>query len=77
MVGSHSTGEAAQHKLIGIGDAYEMAMKESKKGDPLLNARQQEIKNQLRAVDEKLRQVNKKLCGNRGENLPAPARRTV
>ena len=59
MVGSHSTGEASQHKLIGIGDAYELALKESQKGDPLLIARQQEIKNQLKAVDEKLRAVNK------------------
>ena len=59
MVGSHSTGEAAQHKLIGIGDAYEMAIKESKKGDPLLQARQAEIRNQLQAVDQKLRDVNK------------------
>lgn len=26
MVGSHSTGEASQHKLIGIADAYDAAL---------------------------------------------------
>ena len=59
MVGSHSFGEAALHKLIGIGDAYDAAISESLKSDPLLAQRQAEIKTQLRAVDAKLRDVNR------------------
>jgi len=59
MVGSHSTGENAQHKLIGIGDAYEVAISESLKVDPILASRQEEIKSQLRSVDNKLRDVNR------------------
>jgi len=59
MVGSHSSGKLAQHKLIGIGDAYESAVNESLKVDPILAVRQEEIKSQLRAVDAKLRDVNR------------------
>ena len=36
MVGNHSSGEAASHKLIGIGDAYEGALVASQKDDPML-----------------------------------------
>ena len=50
--------EAAQHKLIGIGDAYDAALSESRKPDPLVSARQAEISAELRAVDSKLREIN-------------------
>jgi len=59
MVGSHSTGEASMHKLIGIGDAYDAALNESLKPDPILVQRQNEIKAQMRAIDGKLRDVNR------------------
>ena len=59
MVGSHSTGDAAQHKLIGIGDAYDAAVAESLKPDPLLAERQAELRLNLRAVDAKLQEVNR------------------
>ena len=36
MVGSHSSGEASSHKLIGIGDAYDAALVASQKEDPML-----------------------------------------
>ncbi|KAH9262347.1 hypothetical protein BASA82_000615 [Batrachochytrium salamandrivorans] len=58
MVGSHSKGEAANHKLISLQDAYEIALKESEKPDLLLRQTTQELKNQLRTVDTKLRDVN-------------------
>jgi len=59
MVGSHSTGEAAQHKLISIGDAYDAALSESLKPDTLIAQRQGELRQSLRAVDAKLREVNR------------------
>jgi len=58
MMGSHSTGEYAQHKLIGISDAFESALSESVKPDEGLIGRQNEIQDQLRAIDVKLRQVS-------------------
>ena len=58
MVGSHSSGELAQHKLIGIDEAYEAAISESTKSDPLLNSRIVEIRKQLALIDEKLQDVN-------------------
>jgi hypothetical protein len=59
MVGSHSSGENATHKLIGISDAYETAKAASLKQDPILQSRTTDIKQRLACVDEKLRQVNK------------------
>ena len=58
MVGSHASGELAQHKLIGIDEAYEAAISESTKSDPLLNSRIVEIRKQLSLIDEKLQSVN-------------------
>jgi hypothetical protein len=59
MVGSHASGDAALHKLIAIGDAYDAALSESIKPDAALSQRQADIRAQLRAVDAKLRDVNK------------------
>ncbi len=59
MVGSHSTGEAAQHKLIGIGDAYDAALAESINPDPLVSQRQAEIRAHLAAVEGKVRDINR------------------
>eukprot|EP00753_Platysulcus_tardus_P020567 PLAT8228.1.p1 GENE.PLAT8228.1~~PLAT8228.1.p1 ORF type:complete len:1035 (+),score=520.69 PLAT8228.1:50-3154(+) len=59
MVGSHSSGEAATHKLISIADAYDAALTASMKEDPMLDARKSETRLLLRAIDEKLRDINK------------------
>eukprot|EP00742_Colponemidia_sp_Colp-10_P004319 GILJ01004608.1.p1 GENE.GILJ01004608.1~~GILJ01004608.1.p1 ORF type:complete len:562 (-),score=83.28 GILJ01004608.1:168-1853(-) len=59
MVGTHSAGEAASHKLIGIADAYKGALSASQKMDPLLDRRRTTVKEQLRLIDDRLREVNK------------------
>ena len=59
MVGSHSHGEVASHKLISIKDAYDTACAASQKEDPVLSARSAHIGERLRNVDLKLREVNK------------------
>jgi hypothetical protein len=59
MVGSHSSGDAATHKLIPIVDAYETALTESTRNDPILEGRRAAIKEHLAALDAKLLDVNK------------------
>ena len=39
MLGSHSVGQAATHKLITIEEAYKLAIKDSLKTDPILDKR--------------------------------------
>ena len=58
MVGSHSSGPAAQHKLVSIGDAYNEARAASSEPDEKLQTQQARVRQQLAVVDEKLRAVN-------------------
>jgi len=57
MIGTHSKGEAANHKLIPIPDAYKDAMAASNEEDTILIERQKMIKDQLARVDERVREV--------------------
>ncbi len=58
MVGSHSMGEAANHKLVSMADAYNAAMVESKKQDPLIAQKKKQIMEELNKIDDKLRSIN-------------------
>ncbi|GIQ87421.1 hypothetical protein KIPB_009457 [Kipferlia bialata] len=57
MEGTHSSGEAATHRLISLRDAYKRAVTSSTRDDPLLVAKQSDAERQLRNVDERLREV--------------------
>ena len=58
MVGSHSMGEAATHKLVNLGDAYNAAISEAKKSDPVVQAKRLGIMEELNKIDTKLRAIN-------------------
>eukprot|EP00771_Trimastix_marina_P000416 gnl/Trimastix_PCT/1434.p1 GENE.gnl/Trimastix_PCT/1434~~gnl/Trimastix_PCT/1434.p1 ORF type:complete len:982 (+),score=230.15 gnl/Trimastix_PCT/1434:57-2948(+) len=60
MIGSHSSGQAATHRLVPVSDAYNAYLTESKQPDPLIENRRSGIRDQLMEVDEKLREVTKK-----------------
>jgi len=57
MIGSHSKGEAANHKLIPIPDAYKDAMSASHQEDTTLGSRKEMIKEQIKRVDARVREV--------------------
>ena len=57
MIGSHSKGEAANHKLIPIPDAYKDAMAASEQEDSTLLTRKETIKEQIKRVDARVREV--------------------
>ena len=58
MIGSHSSGEAANHKLISLEDAYDAAQFEASKLDPVLEAKKGTISQQLYRLDDKLKEIN-------------------
>jgi len=58
MIGSHSMGEAATHKLVNLQDAYAAAVNDSKKVDPSVVAKKHEIMRELNKIDSKLRDIN-------------------
>eukprot|EP01112_Ceratiomyxa_fruticulosa_P001217 TRINITY_DN1121_c0_g2_i1.p1 TRINITY_DN1121_c0_g2~~TRINITY_DN1121_c0_g2_i1.p1 ORF type:complete len:764 (-),score=147.66 TRINITY_DN1121_c0_g2_i1:176-2467(-) len=58
MVGSHSAGEAASHKLIPINDAYRQAVGAAERDDPLMDGRKQGILTQLSLLDQRLKEIN-------------------
>ncbi|KAL0213656.1 hypothetical protein P9112_005840 [Eukaryota sp. TZLM1-RC] len=58
MIGSHSSGECAGHKLIPISEAYKKAVDSCKSADlPVLDNRKQTIRSQLRSLEERRREV--------------------
>lgn len=57
MIGHHSVGEAAKHKLITVAEAYKGVSEAAKAADPLLAARKAAIKNQQAALAERGKQV--------------------
>jgi hypothetical protein len=58
MIGSHSMGEAATHKLVSLQDAYDKCIKESKKVDPLITQKKHRIMEELNKIDNKMRDIN-------------------
>ena len=53
MVGSHSSGDAATHRLTRIEDSYEAALADSQRIDPVLEGRREAIKEHLLLIDAK------------------------
>ena len=58
MIGSHSMGEAATHKLVSLQDAYDGCVRESKKPDPLIAQKKHKIMEELNKIDNKMRDIN-------------------
>lgn len=58
MIGSHSMGEAANHKLVSLSDAYQAAILDSKKPDPIVAQKKREIMDHLNDIDAKMRAIN-------------------
>lgn len=52
MVGHHSVGEAARHKLITVAEAFRNVSEASSAADPVLDARRAAIGRQIEAVNE-------------------------
>lgn len=57
MVGHHSTGDAARHKLITIAEAFKSVAESANAIDPILESRKAAIKTQLLSVEERSKQV--------------------
>ena len=53
MVGHHSTGDTARHKLITVSEAFKGVSEAAKATDPLLEARKRRIMTQIAAVQER------------------------
>lgn len=58
MIGSHSQGEAASHRLVTVTDAYAAALDAANSDDPVLGSRRSRILSSLTSVDSTLRAVN-------------------
>lgn len=57
MVGHHSTGDAARHKLITIAEAFKSVAESANAVDPILESRKAAIKSQMQSVKERTKQV--------------------
>ena len=57
MVGHHSTGDAARHKLITIAEAFKSVAESANAIDPILESRKAAIKAQQQSVEERAKQV--------------------
>ena len=57
MVGHHSTGDAARHKLITIAEAFKSVAESANAIDPILESRKAAIKAQMQSVKERTKQV--------------------
>lgn len=57
MVGHHSTGDAARHKLITIAEAFKSVAESANAIDPILESRKAAIKTQQQSVAERAKQV--------------------
>lgn len=57
MVGHHSTGDAARHKLITVAEAFRGVSESAKAIDPLLESRKQRITNQIASVVERAKSI--------------------
>lgn len=57
MVGHHSTGDAARHKLITIAEAFKSVAESANAIDPILESRKAAINAQQQSVEERAKQV--------------------
>lgn len=57
MVGHHSTGDAARHKLITVAEAFRGVSEAASALDPMLDSRKQRIEGQLAAVGERVKAI--------------------
>lgn len=58
MVGHHSTGDSAKHKLITVAEAFRSVSESAGAADPLLAARKANIRAQIQAVADRATQVD-------------------
>ncbi|OUM69473.1 hypothetical protein PIROE2DRAFT_2561, partial [Piromyces sp. E2] len=59
MVGHHSSGEAAKHKLVSVAEAYQTVCQESSIPDSILESRRTEIVNQIAVIKSRSKEVEK------------------
>ncbi|EPZ34349.1 hypothetical protein ROZALSC1DRAFT_26480 [Rozella allomycis CSF55] len=59
MVGHHSSGESAKHKLVSVQEAYKSVYENSLAPDPILHARKSSIENQLNCIAARAKLVEK------------------
>ncbi|ORX48180.1 hypothetical protein BCR36DRAFT_355124 [Piromyces finnis] len=59
MVGHHSSGEAAKHKLVSVAEAYQTVCQESSIPDSILESRRTEIINQITLIKSQSKEVDK------------------
>lgn len=57
MVGHHSTGDAARHKLVTIAEAFKSVAESANAIDPILESRKAAIRSQMQSVKERTKQV--------------------
>lgn len=57
MVGHHSVGDAARHKLVTVAEAFRSVSEAAKAEDPVLEARKAAIRQQIEAVNERAKAV--------------------
>ncbi|KAK2954651.1 putative B-box zinc finger protein [Blattamonas nauphoetae] len=58
MIGSHSSGEMALHRLVGLTDAYQSALNASSQLDTGLETKKAAVHDQLSTVDQKVKDVH-------------------
>ncbi|KAJ3371559.1 hypothetical protein GGF31_003168 [Allomyces arbusculus] len=59
MVGHHSSGEAAKHKLVSVAEAYQTVMSDAQVPDNILASRKQAIDNQLASLSARAKSLDK------------------
>eukprot|EP00833_Pecoramyces_ruminatium_P010462 jgi/Orpsp1_1/1184494/evm.model.c7180000089744.1 len=59
MVGHHSSGEAAKHKLVSVAEAYQTVCQESSIPDSIMESRRTEIINQIAVIKSRSKEVEK------------------
>ncbi|KAJ3140083.1 hypothetical protein HK100_010581 [Physocladia obscura] len=59
MVGNHANGEAARHQLVSVSEAYQTVLQEARTVDPVLQSRRSEIMNQIAAVNQRAKAVER------------------
>ncbi|KAL7751207.1 hypothetical protein RI367_003413 [Sorochytrium milnesiophthora] len=63
MVGNHSSGDAAKHKLVGVTEAYQSVVAEAQSVDSILQSRRQNISQQLGCIASRFKSVEKHAAG--------------
>ena len=60
MLGSHASGDYANHGIIAIENAYSNAINDAHSEDPELKKQKGHIANQLKRIEDKLKEINKR-----------------